>query len=373
MRVIDLRSDTVTKPTREMRQAMATAVVGDDVYQEDPTVFQLERRVASMFHKEAALFFPTGTMANLTAVMAWCPKRASEIIVGHKSHIFLYEQTGACQYGGISMRTVTNLPDGTMDINEIQNSIREEDIHEPETCLICVENTHNACGGKVLPITFLHRLKQLCDTQSPNKIPIHIDGARLWNAITAMDCTPVDIAKYADSVTVCLSKGLGCPAGSLLVGSKELIQKARRIRKSLGGGMRQTGILAAAGLVALDDFERGVLRDDHRKAAELVRGISDIPNFEPYNPIETNIVFIKIHPLCLPPNPNSQSILQRIRDVTADTMVEKMKEKGVFISAWAPDLIRLVFHRDLNDEDVSIIINGFRDIYYQMIYDLMNA
>jgi threonine aldolase len=357
MRIIDLRSDTVTKPTPQMRQAMASALVGDDVYQEDPTVIELETKVAQLFGKEAALFFPTGTMANLTALMAWCPNRGSEVIVGDKSHIFLYEQTGACQYGGISLRTVPNNDDGTMNLYDIKKSIREEDIHEPETCLICIENTHNACGGKVLPLFFLQQLKSLSASTSP-KTPIHMDGARIWNALTAMNLPPSDISAYVDSITVCLSKGLGCPAGSMLIGSKEFIQLARRIRKSLGGGMRQSGILAAAGLVAIEDFQRGILAEDHRRAKTLIRGLSDIYVLEPYDPIETNIVFLQLHLL-----PYRQNNNQRTEPQTAKVIVSKLKEKGGLVSDWAMDLLRMVIHRDITDEDIQHVIHSFQEIY----------
>ena len=256
MSIIDLRSDTVTLPTCEMREAMSIALVGDDVYCEDPTVQILEKRVAKMFQKESALFFPSGTMSNLTAVLSWCSTRGSEIIVGDNSHMFLFEQAGASQFGGVSLRTVPNLPDGTMNIDTINSAIREDDIHEPVTKLICIENTHNACGGTVLPISFLKELKDLSDKHN---IPIHLDGARIWNAIKAMKKEPHEISIYVDSLSVCLSKGLGAPIGSLLIGSMGFIIKARRIRKALGGGMRQVGILAAAGIKALDDFETNIL------------------------------------------------------------------------------------------------------------------
>jgi threonine aldolase len=368
MRIIDLRSDTVTQPTPEMRQAMATAIVGDDVYQEDPTVNQLETKVAQLFQKEAALFFPSGTMANLTAVMAWCQRRDSEVIVGDKSHLFLYEQTGASQYGGVSLRTVPNLLNGTMNLHKIEKAIREDDIHEPATQLVCVENTHNACGGRVLPLAFLKSLQTLLASKTP-RIPIHMDGARLWNAITAMDVSPAAITQFVDSFTVCLSKGLGCPAGSLLVGSKDFIQRARRIRKSLGGGMRQAGVLAAAGLVGLADFEKGILKEDHRKATMISEYLKTIPQFQPYETIETNIVFVEIipsSPICdmfstLFPNvssffPSSSSTISDETD--AEILVKKMKEKGILISAWAPNLVRMVFHRDISYEDIKLIMGS---------------
>lgn len=366
MRVIDLRSDTVTQPSQRMRMAMSVAIVGDDVYQEDPTVTHLESTVAQLFGKESALFFPTGTMSNLTALLTWCPRRDSEVIIGNNSHIFLYEQTGACQYGGISLRTVPNFQDGTMDLSEIEKSIREDDIHEPVTCLICVENTHNACGGKVLPFFFLEKLNAISKTTT-RKIPIHMDGARVWNAITAMNCQPTDIAKYADSITVCLSKGLGCPAGSLLLGNRDFIQRARRIRKSLGGGMRQSGILAAAGLVALDEFKQGLLREDHRRTSLLVQGLLDIPLFEPYEPVETNILFLQINPLPLQTLLLDKEHTQKITEIHANEFVLPLKEKGILISAWTPKLIRMVVHRDITDENIYNVIRAFHEIFQRIL------
>ena len=264
--MIDYRSDNVTKPTEEMRQAMSCAVVGDDVYQEDSTIQQLEDRIKTMFQKEAALFFPSGTMSNLTALLAWCPERDSEIIVGDNSHIFLYEQTAASQYGGISYHQVQQEYNGSMP--HWKNAIRpNNDVHEPKTRLLCVENTHN---GRILPLFFLQEAKQIA---SNHGIAVHMDGARIWNALEASHIQPKTIASYVDSLSVCLSKGLGAPIGSLLVGPTDFIEKARRIRKSLGGGMRQSGILAAAGLVALDDFERGILAEDHKKTQRLYQGV----------------------------------------------------------------------------------------------------
>lgn len=290
--MIDLHSDTVTKPTREMREAIMVAEVGDDVSQEDPTVRRLEDRVAAMFGKETALFFPSGTMSNLTAAMVWCYDRGSEMIVGDKSHMFLYEQGGAAQLGGISTRIVPNLHDGTMDIDTLEEAIRDNDIHEPKTRLICIENIHNACGGSVLPIYFLEALRDLAIRRD---LPIHMDGARIWNALTASDQKPHEIGQYVDSLSVCLSKGLGCPVGSLLVGSHEFIEKARRIRKGLGGGMRQVGILAGAGLVGLDDFEWGILERDHVKCQRIARAILDMSALRLMRPIvQTNILFIEI-------------------------------------------------------------------------------
>lgn len=329
--MIDLHSDTVTKPTPEMREAMMNAEVGDDVSQEDPTMNLFEKRVATMFEKEAALFFPSGTMSNLAAILAWCPNRGSEMIVGDNSHMFLFEQGGAAQYGGVTTRTVPNLPDGTMDITEIRKAIRDDDIHEPATTLLCIENTHNACGGKVLPIAFLEDLHTIAKR---NNIPIHMDGARIWNALTASknNKKPYEIAKYVDSMSVCLSKGLGCPVGSLLIGTSNFIEKARRIRKGLGGGMRQVGILAAAGWIGIIDFKKGILMNDHIRLQRIVNEIDTMPTFRLMTPVvETNILFLETI------------------GKSAQEIYEKLKSKGVLVSVWAPQLIRIVVHRDITD------------------------
>lgn len=344
MNRVDFRSDTITQPTAEMREAMATAIVGDDVYGEDPTIIALECRVAAMFHKESALFFPSGTMSNLTATLAWCSERSSEIIVGDKSHMFLFEQAGAAQFGGISSRTVPNLVDGTMDLSVLASAIREDDIHEPRTRLLCIENTHNACGGKVLPLAFLRDLNAIA---LEHEIPLHMDGARIWNAIAAMETTPEQISMYVDSLSVCLSKGLGAPVGSLLIGSTELITKARRIRKALGGGMRQAGVLAAAGIVALDDFESGILQKDHVLAMWLAQALDDIPLFEVYA-VETNIIFA---------------------DVKTDNKMwaSMLRNRGVIVSQWEPFLMRIVVHRDIDDAGIEFAIEQFKHLSSELV------
>ena len=322
---------------------MAEAVVGDDVFGDDPTVKVLERRVAGLFKKEASLFFPTGTMSNLTAALVWCPGRGSEMIVGDNSHMFLFEQAGAAQFGGISPRTVVNNPDGTMDLAAIRAAIRDDDVHEPVTRLICVEDTHNACGGRVLPISFLQELHVLSLEVG---IPIHLDGARVWNACTAMGVGPDKIGELVDSLSVCLSKGLGAPAGSLLVGSADLIVKARRLRKALGGGMRQVGVLAAAGLKALDDFESGILAHDHRRAKQLAVGIKGLTAFQVDDTkVDTNLVFVEVS-----------------EGLDSGMVKALLKERSVLVSAWAPKLIRLAVHRDVNDEQIATAIAALKSV-----------
>lgn len=338
MHLIDLRSDTVTKPTQKMREAMLHAEVGDDVYREDPTTNLLETRMATIFEKEAALFLPSCTMCNLVAIMTWCNRRGGEIIVGDKSHIFLFEQGGASQFGGISFRTLPNLPDGTMDIDAISKAIRDDDIHEPITQLICIENTHNVCGGKVVPLEFMQSLRELADA---SKLPVHMDGARLWNAIAVNKVQPCEIAKYVDSLSICLSKGLGAPIGSVLVGSCEFIEKARRIRKALGGGMRQSGVLASACMVALDDFETGILERDHVKTKKIADAMTFIGGVFKVQPVETNIIFVDI-----------------AKPANAYAIVKLLKQDGILISAWAPQLIRIVVHRDIDESEVILVIES---------------
>lgn len=339
--MIDLRSDTVTKPTDEMRNCMKNAIVGDDVFGEDPSILLLENRVAEMFHKECALFFPSGTMSNLTALLTWCDSRGSEVIVGDKSHIFLFEQSGASQFGGISYRTIENNDDGTMDIKAIKQSIRENDIHEPITRLICIENTHNVCGGKILPLEFISKIRKIANQ---HHIPIHMDGARIWNAITACEIEPYEMVKNVDSISVCLSKGLGAPVGSLLVGTTEFIKKAKRIRKALGGGMRQSGVLAAAGLVALDDFTSGILIKDHEKTRKIVDGLNGMKNMMVHPNIQTNIIFI--------------DVLQG----DANEISFHLKHENILVSAWSSNLLRIVIHRDISDENVDVIISKFMEV-----------
>lgn len=339
--MIDLRSDTVTKPNDEMRNCMKNAIVGDDVFGEDPTILLLENRVAEMFHKECALFFPSGTMSNLTALLTWCDSRGSEVIVGDKSHIFLFEQSGASQFGGISYRTLENNDDGTMDVETIKQSIRENDIHEPITRLICIENTHNVCGGKILPLEFISKIRKIANQ---HHIPIHMDGARIWNAISASGIEPSEMVKNVDSISVCLSKGLGAPVGSLLVGTNEFIKKAKRIRKALGGGMRQSGVLAAAGLVALDDFTSGILIKDHEKTRKIVDGLKRMKNMVVHSNIQTNIIFI--------------DVLQG----DASEISFHLKHENIFVSAWSSNLLRIVIHRDISDENVDVIISKFMEV-----------
>ncbi|KAG0410605.1 hypothetical protein HPB47_012281 [Ixodes persulcatus] len=268
-RVVDLRSDTITKPTPEMRQAMKDAVVGDDVFKEDPTVNELERVVAEMFGKEAALLVPTGTMGNLASVMAHCNQRGQEILVGDASHIFLNEQGNVAQIAAVQSWAVPTQPDGSLLIEDLARRVRYGDFHCPKTSLICLENTHNVCSGTVLSMEYLNKVTEF---SKQTKIPVHMDGARIMNAATYLDLPVSELLKGCDSVMMCISKGLACPAGSLVAGSKDFVQRVARVRKALGGGMRQVGILAAAGLVALKTILPR-LHEDHENTQRLARGV----------------------------------------------------------------------------------------------------
>ena len=351
--IIDLRSDTVTQPTIKMRQTMMNVKVGDDVLKEDETIKMLEKIASEMFLKESALFFPSGTMSNLTAILTWCNSRGSEIIVGDKSHIFLFEQTGASQFGGISIRTVRNENDGTMNLTDIELAIREKDIHEPVTQLICIENTHNVCGGRVLPLSYLKDLKTFAEREDI-QIPIHLDGARVWNAITELNIEAHEISNCVDSLTVCLSKGLGAPVGSLLIGNSVFIEKARRIRKALGGGMRQSGVLAGAGIEAIIDFYSGMLRTDHIHAKLVAKELLKMKPvaFKITNKVETNIIFVEIV---------LYDKTWEKKNISAN-VAALLKEKNILVSVWSPLLLRFVFHRDITKDNIQCIVNALKEV-----------
>ena len=293
-KVIDMRSDTVTQPTEEMRVAMFEAEVGDDVFEEDPTVKELEKKAAETLGKEAGLFVASGTMGNLTAILTHCSRRGDEVLAGDQSHVILYEQGGAAQLGGVFVRTVQNLPDGTLDLAELRAKLQPEgrvcgDPHKTTTRLVVVENTHNMAGGRVVRPEYMNTLAELIQGLG---ISIHVDGARLFNAATALNLPPAKLVEHAASVNICLSKGLSAPAGSVLVGSADFISQARRVRKSLGGGMRQAGVLAAPGIIALEKMPRR-LEIDHNMAKFLARGLSSMSDLGvevDVETVETNIV-----------------------------------------------------------------------------------
>jgi len=342
---IDLRSDTITKPTEAMRAAMATADVGDDVYGEDPTVNRLESLVAEMLGKEAAVYVASGTMGNLTAVLTHCG-RGDEMILGDYAHIFRSEQGGSSALGSVHPHTIRNLPDGTMDLGEVEAAIRGDDPHLPRTRLVCLENTHNFCGGRVLSPEYMDAAADLAHRRG---LQVHVDGARLWNAAVALNVSPARLVQNADSVSVCLSKGLSAPVGSVLAGSAEFIQRARRNRKVVGGSMRQAGVIAAAGIVAVTEMvER--LADDHANAAALAQGLAQMDGVE-IDPatMETNILFFTLtHP-----------------DMTTAQLVQGLKQRGVLINAAPGRRVRMVLNRHITAEDVPTVLAAMRDVLAQ--------
>jgi threonine aldolase len=333
---IDLRSDTVTRPTPTMRRAMAEAVVGDDVYGEDPTVNELERRVAARLGKEEAVFVPSGTMGNLISVLSHCG-RGDEMILGDKAHIFLYEQGGSAAVGGVHPRILPNLPDGTLDLDLVAESIRGDNEHYPVTRLLALENTHNRCGGRVLPPAYVDAAGALARRYG---LRLHVDGARLWNASVALQLPPAQLVAAADSVSVCFSKGLGAPVGSAVAGDGEFIRRARRMRKQVGGGMRQAGILAAAALVGLDEMvER--LAEDHVHARLLARGLAAIPGIAlDADEVETNIVYFDV----VAPG------------WTAGRLSAALAERAVLINATGGQRLRAVTNYHVTRTDVEVAV-----------------
>src|SRR3990172_9375335 len=286
MKTVDLRSDTVTLPPPEMRKAIAEAQLGDDVFRGDPTVNRLEALAAEVMGKEAALLTTSGTQSNLTAMLSHC-QRGDEVIVGDEAHILHLEGGGAFALGGLGLRTVPNDERGRLDLNAVRGAVRLQDVHFPPTGLICVENTHNRCGGSVLSADDLAAVRILAGEFG---LPVHLDGARIFNAAIALGVPASRLAGYADSVSFSLCKGLACPIGSVLCGSQEFVRRARRYRKMLGGGMRQAGIIAAAGVYALENMvER--LADDHENARVLADGLSAVPGIALAPPPQSNLVF----------------------------------------------------------------------------------
>jgi len=331
---IDLRSDTVTKPCPGMRAAMASAKVGDDVYGEDPTTKLLEEQGAGLLGMEAGLFVPSGTMANLLAVLCHCPGRGEEVLLGDTSHIHLWEQGGLAMLGGIHTRTIRNRQDGTFAVEDMKNMVQgNEDPHCSETRLVCIENTQNSTGGRVVPRAWLNSLTSTCSSLG---LLLHCDGARLLHSSTALGIGPDRLLEGFNSSTLCLSKGLGAPIGSLVLGSEEMIWRARRLRKALGGGMRQTGVVAAAGLFGLEHvYPR--LGEDHASALRLATCIEAAGEgkITIEGRLETNILIVKVSPsLC-----------------TAAELVELLKaaHHRVLALEWAPHLVRLVTHRDVDN------------------------
>lgn len=340
MERIDFRSDTVTLPTPEMRAAMASAEVGDDVYGEDPSVNQLQKMAAELLGKQAALFVPSGTMGNLASILAHC-RRGDEVILGDQSHVFINEAGGIAAFGGVQPHTIPNEDDGTMDLQAIEGAIRQDDVHYPISRLIVLENTHNRCGGIPLTLEYSRAVGELA---KKHNLKYHIDGARIFNAVVELDVSAADLAAPADSVTFCLSKGLCAPVGSVICGDEAYIARTHRIRKALGGGMRQAGVLAAAGIVALNSMiER--LADDHRRARAIADGLRDVPGISlRYERPATNMVYIEFEPQA---------------KMDAYGLVEAMREQGIILRSSGDGSIRLVVHYWIDDEGVERLISNF--------------
>lgn len=342
-RSVDLRSDTVTKPTDAMRAAMTNAEVDDDVLGHDPTALRLETEMARITGKEAALFVPSGTMGNLISVLVHCNIRGSEVILGDISHIHIYENGGISTIGGVHPRTVKNNPDGTMDIDLIEAAIRDPrgEIVFPTTRLICLENSQANCGGRCLSAEYIDRVGELAKKFG---LKLHIDGARIFNASVALGVPVHRLVAAADSVSVCLSKGLGAPVGSVIVGSKSFIAKAKILRKTLGGGMRQIGILCAAALVAIQE-NVGKLEDDHKNAKMLAEGLNQIKGLKVDVPaVQTNIIYVDIEG-------NS--------NLTADKLCKNLEQHGILVMAEGPFRIRVVLHHQISASDVQYTLSRF--------------
>jgi threonine aldolase len=332
-RIIELRSDTFTKPTPAMFEAMMAAKVGDDVFGEDETVNALEQKTAKLFGMEAAIFCPSGTMTNQLAIRAHCIP-GSEVICDEQSHVYIYEGGGIAVNAQSSVKLIRG-EKGKITAAQVGNAINNpNDIHQPVTRLVSLENTSNRGGGSIYDFKEIANIKNVCDQ---NKLKLHLDGARLFNALAESTETPLDYGKTFDSISICLSKGLGCPVGSLLLGNTEIIKQTRRFRKLMGGGWRQAGFLAAAGIYALDHHvER--LREDHRRAKEAGKLISKLSYVKDIYPIETNIIIFELDDT-----------------ITAIEFVQKMNEKGIKCIPFGKQLVRMVTHIDFTDNDLEYL------------------
>jgi len=340
-KMIDLRSDTVTKPTAAMRDAMAQAEVGDDVYGEDPTVNRLEALAAEMLGTEAAVFASSGTQSNLIGVLAHC-QRGDEYIVGQHAHTYKYEGGGAAVLGSIQPQPLNFEPDGTLDLDKVAAAIKPDDFHFARTRLLCLENTHR---GIVLPMEYLGRASAFARARG---LALHLDGARVFNASVKLGIPVAEIARHFDSVSICLSKGLGAPAGSLLCTTKELAKEARRWRKVLGGGMRQAGILAAGGIIALTQHVDR-LADDHANAARLADGLDSIDGVAvDHDAVQTNMVFASM----------DSEALDRLVDFLAERNIKILGGKML-----GGATVRLVTHLDVTEEDIDTVLTAIREFF----------
>lgn len=333
--IVDLRSDTVTKPTEAMLSAMRKAKVGDDVLGDDSTVIELEEKAAQLFRHEAALFCPSGTMTNQIAIKVHT-NAPGEVICSQLAHIYRYEGGGIAFNSGLSNRLIQD-DRGRFTVDQLAKEINPDDIHFPPTQLVALENTCNKGGGCYWDINTIKEIKQFCESKN---LPLHLDGARIYNALVASGVSSQEMGSQFDSVSLCLSKGLGAPVGSLLIGSIDFIKKSKRIRKILGGGMRQAGYLAAAGIFALDNnVER--MQDDHNRAKRLGEIVAEKDYCESVNPVDTNIVIFKL------------------KDQYKDSdFIQKMKEKGIWLVGMGPQTIRLVTHLGIGIEEMNYLENN---------------
>ena len=347
MKIIDLRSDTVTLPTDEMRRAMYEAEVGDDVHREDPTVNRLEELAAGVMGKEAALFTTSGTMTNLLGVLT-NTRPGDEIIVGSEAHMLWYEVGGASTLGGVVIRTIPNDEDGKLDPADVEKAIRTENIHFPTSTLLCLENTHNRCGGVVLTPKYTDAVGELARRRG---LAVHLDGARVFNAAVALGVDARELTRAADSVQFCLSKGLSAPVGSLLCGTKAFIDEARRWRKMLGGGMRQVGVLAAAGIEALQNMV-GRLADDHANARRLAEGLAQMPGFAVnLGSVQTNIVIWDL----------------ATDRATPQEVTERLRAKGVKILPIGGRQFRAVTHYGIEAGDIDQALDVTRQVMEPLV------
>lgn len=341
MKYIDLRSDTVTKPSLAMRQAILEAEVGDDVYGEDITVNKLQDKIAGMFGKEGALFVPSGVMGNQVCIRTHT-NHGDEIIMDEDAHIFVYENAAAAALSGLSVKTIPN-GNGVITAEQIKKAIRPKAYYLPKTKLICLENTHGRSGGTIFPINEIKRINAVA---KESNIKMHLDGARIWNASVASGVSLNEYGKYFDSISVCLSKGLGAPVGSVIIGSADFIEQARVFRKMFGGGMRQVGILAAAGLYAIENNLKR-LDDDHKKAKMLGEAISKLKTFQiDLNLVQTNMVIAEI-----------------VDGVSQDEVLNKLRSNGLLLTPERHNCIRAVSHLDVSFEDIQLAADVFQKTF----------
>ena len=352
----DFRSDTVTRPTKEMREAMASAIVGDDVFGDDPTVNMLEEQAAKLLGKEAAIFTPSGVMANQIALGIHGSRPGTATICGKESHIYCYETGGASQLWGITLDTIENEDNGQIDVSKIENHVREIDPHQPLTTTVALEQTQNKCGGVTLGAnidevsTYMMDVRSVCDKYG---MKFHVDGARILNAAVKLGVHPSDLAVPCDTVSMCLSKGVGAPVGSVLAGSSEMMEEARRMRKLLGGGMRQSGILCSAALVGLDMY-RDQFSEDHKNANMLAESLNAIDGFNvDMERVETNLVFVDILKTCA-----DVEILQKELSEKYGILIAGDKYGGNHPSI---QNVRFVTHRDISSHDVSDLVHKIKE------------